>query len=665
MKKLSVLLLFVIPLFVSAQLKTHWSPEQSMKMKNISAVQVSPDGSKVLYAVREAIMTDDRSEYVNQIFLSDAQGKNTVRLTRGDRNNANPKWSPDGQRIAFTSNRDGKNNIYILPVMGGESERLTDVKTGVADFQWSPDGKMIAYTMTDHATDAEEKAKKGKDDLYFIDENYKQGRLYILLLNEKDTTGKQKSLQLTKENRHIIDFNWSPDNKSIVFTHGSSSRVNDQVYSDISMVNISSGEVKKIAATGASESDAVFSPDGKSIAYFVSEDPVIWGGKTTVRILPLNGGKPVDLMGTPNEPSTMIGWSADGKYIYTGENHHTLIHIHKLSTDGKSVSVWNAGNNDLLTLVSLNETGTHFGFIMQNPSKPGDAYVSAVGSFSPVKISNVNPDLAGLPVPKTELITWKSFDGKVIEGLLTYPLNYEKGKKYPLILNIHGGPAGVFMQNFTAGNSGAYPIAAFAEQGIAVLRPNPRGSTGYGKDFRLANQRDWGGGDYQDLMLGVDHVINMGLADKEKLGVMGWSYGGFMSSWIVGHTDRFKAASIGAPVVDLASQNMTDDINGFLPSYMKKQPWEDWTVYEEHSPLRFVQNVKTPVLLQHGESDIRVPFSQGVMFYNALKRREVPVRFLVLPRQPHGPVEPKMTLKVMQTNLQWMKQYLTGGEKAF
>ena len=166
-------------------------------------------------------------------------------------------------------------------------------------------------------------------------------------------------------------------------------------------------------------------------------------------------------------------------------------------------------------------------------------------------------------------------------------------------------------------------------------------------------------------MAGVDHVLAMGNVDKDRLGVMGWSYGGFMSSWIVGHTDRFKVASIGAPVVDLAAQNMTDDIAGFLPSYMKKQPWEDWDVYAQHSPLRYVQNVKTPVLLQHGEADIRVPFSQGVMFYNALKRRDVPVRFLVLPRQPHGPVEPKMTMKVMQTNLQWMEQYLLGGEKAF
>jgi len=176
----------------------------------------------------------------------------------------------------------------------------------------------------------------------------------------------------------------------------------------------------------------------------------------------------------------------------------------------------------------------------------------------------------------------------------------------------------------------------------------------------LKGVTDWGGEDYKDLMAGVDAVIKMGVGDADKLGVMGWSYGGFMSSWIVTHTDRFKVASIGAPVVDLSHQNMTDDIQGFLPSYMKANPWDDWAVYDAHSPLRFVQNVKTPVMLQHGEADARVPFSNSVMFYNALKRRGVPVRLLALPRQPHGPTEPKMQLIAMKTNLEWFEKYLGG-----
>jgi len=647
-----------------AQQKTYWSPEQTMKMKNVSSVRVSPDGKKVVYAVREALMTADRSEFINQLFLADADGKNTIQLTRGDRNNSSPAWSPDGKWIAFLSNRDSKNNIYILPVGGGESERITDVKTGVAQFKWSPDSRSIAYTMTDAVSEAEEKAKKAKDDWYFMNEEVKQGRLYVLSLHEKDSAGKLRQLQLTKENRHISSFDWSPDGKHIVYTHANTPIVNDGVYSDIALVNVATGAIRNIANTKAGESQALFSPDGKYIAYLSTDEDIVWAGKSFIRIVPFEGGRETVLASTPNEPGSIIGWSADGKYIYAYEPHRTGAKIFRLGIDGKSISEWNTGK-DFISNVDLNEKGTHFSFVMQNLTRPGDAYVSPAAQFAPVKISTVNPAIADYPVPRTELVRWKSFDGKEIEGLLTYPLHYETGRKYPLLLNIHGGPAGVFGETFIAGNQSIYPIAAMAEQGFFILRPNPRGSTGYGVDFRLANLRDWGGGDYQDLMTGVDHVIAKGLVDSTRMGVMGWSYGGFMSSWIVGHTTRFKAASIGAPVVDLASQNMTDDVQGLLPMYMKKQPWEDWDVYSNLSPLRYVQNVSTPVLLQHGEADIRVPFNQGVMFYNALRRRGVPVRFLVLPRQPHGPTEPRMLLKSAQTNIEWMQQHIMGKARAF
>ncbi|MEJ7823238.1 MAG: S9 family peptidase [Chitinophagaceae bacterium] len=666
MKNFILLLIFSSPaVYGFAQNKNNWSPEQTLKMKNITAVRVSPDGKKVAYSVREAIMTPDRSEYINQIFLSHADGSNKMQLTKGDKNNDNPRWSPDGQWIAFTSNRDGKNNLYLLPVNGGESEKLTDVKTSISNYEWSHDGKMIAYTMNDSISGTEERNKKSKNDWYFMDEDVKQGRLFVLWLNDRDSADKRKTKQITKENRHIISIDWSPDNNWIAYEHAKTSRVNDMVYSNISLVNLATGNAKEIAATGAGEHDPQFSPDGKYIAYIASEDPVVWGGKQYINIYTVANGKKWLLPTTPNEGGSIMGWSTDGKYIYVIEPAKTLQSIYRLSVDGKEIIEWNKGVNVLLTSPSLNHSGSHIGFIQQNSTTPAEGYISTISEYKPLRITNINNDIAKLPVAKTEVVRWKGNGGMDIEGLLTYPLNYEKGKKYPLLLNVHGGPAGVFGQNFIAGNSGSYPIAAFAEKGIFVLRPNPRGSTGYGVKFRLANQRDWGGEDYNDLMAGVDHVLKTGMVDSNKLGVMGWSYGGFMSSWIVGHTDRFKAASIGAPVVDLAAQNMTDDISGFLPSYMKKEPWEDWEVYNAHSPLRFVQNVKTPVLLQHGEADIRVPFSQGVMFYNALKRRGVPVRFLALPRQPHGPTEPRMALKVMQTNLAWFDHYLNGAAKSF
>lgn len=661
--KLLLAAFFFLPFFISAQ--KNWTPERCLKIKNITAVVPSPDGNKVLYTVREAMMTDDRSEYVNQVWLCNADGGNAVQLTKGDKNSSSPKWSPNGKWIAFTSSRDSKNNLYLLPVGGGEAEKVTDVKTSVGNYDWSRDGKMIAFTMADAADDKEEKNKKSKDDWYFMDEEVKQNRLYVLWPDKKDTAGKYVQKKLTKENYNVNAFDWSEDGKSIAYSYGKSPEVNDNVYSDISLIDVETGGIKSIANTTAGETNPLFSPDGKLLVYFSTADPVDWPGARFAKIYSLADGKSWRLKATPDENGNIIGWTPDGKNILWTEANKTLNSVYLLSVDGKSVTEWNTGSKDMIGAASLNSTGTHLGFTLQNPSQLPEGYISTVSNFSPVKVTSINAEHANKPLPKTEVVKWKGADGKEIEGLLTYPINYQPGQRVPFILNVHGGPAGVFQQNCVAGNQGTYPIAAFAEMGFAVLRPNPRGSSGYGTEFRMANRADWGGKDFMDLMAGVDYVIKMGVADENKMGVMGWSYGGFMSSWIVGHTNRFKAASIGAPVVDLGFQNLTDDIEGFLPSYFKTDPWNDWSLYDAHSPLRFVQNVKTPVMLQHGEADQRVPFSNSVMFYNALRRRGVPVRLLALPRQPHGPTEPRMVLKTMQTNVEWFDKYIGNNTKAF
>jgi dipeptidyl aminopeptidase/acylaminoacyl peptidase len=225
------------------------------------------------------------------------------------------------------------------------------------------------------------------------------------------------------------------------------------------------------------------------------------------------------------------------------------------------------------------------------------------------------------------------------------------------VLVIHGGPAGVFTDTFIA-RSGLYPMATFAARGYAVLRPNPRGSSGYGVKFRRANLNDWGGKDYEDLMAGVDHVISMGVADPERLAVMGWSYGGFMTSWVLTHTRRFKAAAVGAGVTNLWSFTGTADIPGFLPYYFSGNPWENFEAYRAHSPMSFVKGATTPTLILHGEADVRVPISQGYELYNALKQQGVTTKMVVYPRTPHGPREPKFLLDIMQRHLEWVEKYV-------
>ena len=652
MKKYQLLLfVFLLPFVLLAQ--KNWSPAQVLKIKNISSAQVSPDGTKVVYTIREAMMTDDRSEYVNQIWISAIDGSNAKQLTTGDKNNSNPKWSPDNKSIAFTSSREGKNNVYILPIAGGEAEKITESKGGVSEFEWSNDGNKIAVIVADAVTDIEEKNKKAKNDWYIYEAELKQNRLQVYWIHHKDSSQKYMQKLLTKENISVYSFDWNIDGTSIVYSYGKSTKANDNAYSDIALINIETGVIKNIANTPAGESTPQFSPDGSLISYYCTENPNDWPGAKHAKVYALADGKTWRLKATPNEDGSIIGWTADGKNIVWSESNKTMTSIYTLSVDGKNITELSKGEKNYISTVKINASHTYMSFTLQNTSQFPELYVSKLNEYNPIKITSISANYTSLPLGKTEIIKWKGADGLEIEGLLTYPLNYTAGKKVPLILNIHGGPAGNFGQTCIASNQGTYPLAALSEEGYAILRPNPRGSSGYGSDFRMANRQDWGGKDYIDLMAGVDQVIKMGVTDETMLGVMGWSYGGFMSSWIVGHTNRFKAASIGAPVVDLSFQNLTDDIEGFLPSYFKSDPWNNWSMYSEHSPLRYVQNVQTPVMLQHGEADQRVPLGNSIMFYNALKRRNIPVKLLVLPRQPHGPNEPRMVLKTMQTNIEW------------
>lgn len=638
--------------------QSNWTPEKCLKLKNISSNIVSPDGSKVLYAVREAIMTDDRSEYINNIWVCNSDGSNHLQLTKGDKNSSNPSWSPDGKWISFTSSRDGKNNLYLLSLAGGEAEKITDVKSGVGIYKWSNNGQMIAFTMADATSDKEEKDKKSKNDWYYMDAEIKQNRLYVVWLHEKDSSGKRIQKQITKENYSVNSLSWSSDDQQIVFSHGKSPKANEGQNQDISIADIKKETVKLLMSTAANEANPVVSPDGSSFAYEFSPAPVDWPGAKYVVVYHMGDGKSKQLRSTPNESPEILGWSVDSKNVIILEANKTLNSIYALTIDGSNMDEWNKNEKLFLTAATINAGNTVISFQLQSTNIFPQVYVSSIGNYNPKKLTAINTDVLEKPLPRTEVIRWKGADGKEIEGLITYPLNYKSGTKVPLLLNVHGGPAGVFTQNCIATNAATYPIAAFAEMGYAILRPNPRGSTGYGTAFRTANRADWGGKDYIDLMNGVDYLIKSGIADENRTGIMGWSYGGFMSSWTVGHTNRFKAASIGAPVVDLHFQNLTDDIEDFLPSYFKNQPWENWTLFDTHSPLRFVQNVTTPVLLQHCEGDQRVPIGNGIMFYNALRRRGVPVKFLVLPRQSHGPTEPRITMKIMESNLEWFSSHI-------
>jgi dipeptidyl aminopeptidase/acylaminoacyl peptidase len=649
-----------------------WTPELMMQVKRVGSVQVSSNGKSVLFTVREALLDNGQSEYRTQIHLTHLDGSPSRQLTHGDKSCDDPQWSPDGRWVAFVSSRIGKKNLWVIPSDGGESIQLTESKSDIGSFRWSPLGQSLAFTAIDANTDLEERNLKEKNDVKVVDENVKLNRLSVIDFNP---AGKHPSpaRQLTTGNLSVASearagrsgYDWSPDATQIVFAHTTSPRPDDWPSADISLLNLASSTVKPLVHSRSAETSPLFSPDGKLIAYTSSDDPPSWGGVRSVYTITASDGTATKLSDTYDgfgRYSELVGWSADGGQIYFTEVRGTRMRLMALPLKEAPVEFSHPGllsTGMSLSGISLNATRTHFGFGWEKLDQPIEAVISRVTNFEPQVVSQVNVDLPKPQLGRTEVIRWKSTEDFEIEGLLTYPVGYEPGTRYPLLLVIHGGPMGVFTETFD-GNSGTYPIAAFASGGYAVLRPNPRGSSGYGAKFRHANYNDWGGGDFRDVMSGVHHVIALGIADPDRMGIMGWSYGGFMTSWAITQTKRFRAASVGAGVTNLMSFTGTSDIPGFLPDYFHGEYWDKLDAYQHHSPMFQIKNVTTPTLIQHGNQDERVPLSQGEELYNALKRQGCITKMVVYPRTPHSIEEPRLLLDCMHRNLDWFDKYVAG-----
>ncbi|MFN0103862.1 MAG: prolyl oligopeptidase family serine peptidase, partial [Bryobacteraceae bacterium] len=643
----------------------HWTTEQALQVRLVDAARSSPDGMWVVYTQTRQIMDSGKSESNTQVWLARADGSRRVQLTNGERSSFSPSFSPDGAWVYFMSSRSGENQVWRIPVDGGEAEQITNLKDGVASYVLSPNGKQVAFTA--HEPDAAvEIAKKEKRDFVVVDERPANAALYVILA-EADAQDKRAHRKIASGDYHVgggfatlVPMAWSPDSRSIAFTHTKRPGEEYWTTADISEVEVESGVVKPLAATGASESVPIYSPDGRWIAYQRTSNPPRWAIDGYLMLLPRAGGAARELAATFDEWPWLVGWDAASRNILFFEGRGTKGVLYAMPLNGPPAVVFapEEGVFTALTLaVSLNAAGTHVAYSLSSPSAAPEVYAMPLAARKPVQVSRANASLPKWEFPKTEVLRWKSKDGLQIEGLLTYPGGYEAGKKYPLLLNIHGGPAGAFYESFIGGPA-IHPLATLAGKGYAILRPNPRGSSGYGRNFRFANYNDWGGGDYEDVMAGVDAVIAKGVADPERLGVMGWSYGGYMTSWIVGHTTRFKAAVSGAAVNNLWSYTGTSDSLSFVPDFLKGEPWQVFESYRAHSPLTYAGKIKTPTLILHGQNDLRVPIGQGYELYHALKRQGVPVKMVTYPRMPHGPTEAKFLLDIMKRHVEWMDRYV-------
>lgn len=632
-----------------------WTPELSMKVQAVSEVVPSPDGKLAAWVQTRSVLDTEKSDDLAHIWIAIADGKGRMQLTQGDKSARSPRFAPDSQALFFTSERDGKAAVYRIAIDGGEAECVSEFKGGVTSFELSPNGKWIAFTGRE--PDAEEEhAKKEKRDFRVIDEAPKNAGLWMSPV-EPDIHGKRPVRRLADGPYTVSRLDWSPDSRRIAFETRPNPDANNLKKADVLEVDIETGSVRTIAGTAATEDQPRYSRDGRYLAFVRSSDPpTVFAGNRIV-LYARQTGQIRELPATYDESPQIIDWSKDSRSILFAEAKGTRMMLYTIPVDGPARLAYTPAKGTLGFGARMNSTGTHIGFTRQSSDEPVEAFVMPLSAGEPAQVSAANTNLPKLPLGETKLVKWKSKDGVEVEGLLTLPVGYVSGTKVPLILNIHGGPAGAFSESFI-GASGPYPIASFAAKGWATLRPNPRGSSAYGRQFRSANKNDWGGGDFNDLMAGVDYVIAQGIADPNKLAVMGWSYGGYMTNWVITQTTRFKAASAGAGLSSMPSMWGTNDIPTILDDYFSGTPMDAPDRYLKLSPLYHVKNVTTPTLILHGEQDVRVPTSQGYEMYNALKRKGVETQMVVYPRTPHGPREPKFILDIMQRNMEWVEKHL-------
>ncbi len=640
----------LLPVLVSAQM---WTPEVAMKVKGVADVTPSPDGKAVAWTQSRAVMDGEKSENNVQVFYSNADGSGRTQLTRGEKSANAPAFSNDGKSVFFGSDRGGGRQVFRIAVDGGEAEKITNFNGPVGAFQLSPNGKWIAFTGRERDVE-EEKAKREKRDLHVIDENPKNASLWIVAV-ERDLNGQRTMKKAAAGPYNVGQFDWSGDSRRIAFETRPTPDAEDGRKADIFEADLETGNVRPVANSSVSEASPRYSPDGRFLAFTRTGNSRISG--TRIILMNLKDGKLRELPPSADESPALATWAKDSSRIFFTEGRGTRAAIYAMPVDGPAVAVFAPSKGTFGFGVRMNRAGTYAGFAFQSSSEPAEAFVLVLGGTTPVRVSAANVDLPKLPIGETRVIRWKSKDGKEVEGLLTLPVGYQDGKRYPLILNIHGGPAGAFNESFI-GASGLYPIATFAARGWATLRANPRGSTAYGLAFRAANFTDWGGGDYQDLMTGVDHLIEQGIANPNKLAVMGWSYGGYMTNWVVGQTNRFQCAVSGAGLSNMISMYGTNDIPSTLDDYFDGAWFEQPDRYIKQSPLFYMKNVTTPLLVLHGEEDIRVPTTQGYEMYEGVKRRGVEAQMVVYPRTPHGPQEPKFVLDIMQRHVDWVAKHI-------
>jgi len=642
-----------ISLLLPAQNTRPMTLVDMIQVPQLTDPQISSDGTQILFVRSDPDWKADRR--IGHIWRINADGSGMTQMTGGADGEGSPRWSPDGKTIALLARRstepDSVMQVLLMSNAGGEARALSNHPTAVSDIVWSPDGSTI-YFRAGEPKSAELKAReKLKDDVFQFDEDYQQQHLWSI-----SVSGKTEK-RITQGDYSVLSFSLSRDGKKFAMNRGPTPLIEDGDRSEVWVMDASGGNAVQITHNQVGETNASLSPDDSQVLFLSQADAkfeTYFNRK--VFVAPAAGGASRVLM--PDLPYEVesASWSKDGRAIFFLANMGVHAELFSVPVTSSKPEQLTSGNHTIAGWTMSTAAGQQV-FTESEAMSPPEIWVSSV-SGGPRKVTAVFDDLPKkFRLPRQERIDWKGADGKTVEGLLYYPLDYKEGQRYPLVVQTHGGPQA--SDKFGFGGAQNY-VPVLAAKGYAVLQPNYRGSTGYGDEFL----RDMVGHYFQnahlDVLAGVDELIRRGIADPDRLVKMGWSGGGHMTDKIITTTTRFKAASAGAGAANWISMYAQSDVRTYRTPWFGGTPWQKdapIAAYWDNSPLKDVWKVTTPTIFLVGEKDVRVPSPQSVEMYRALKSNNVPTHLYIAPREPHGWAELRHVLFKMNVELDWFEKY--------
>jgi dipeptidyl aminopeptidase/acylaminoacyl peptidase len=641
--------------------------DQSLEWKAAFNPKISPDGKRVVYEVQRTNWEEnafDRSLRIADIVTGESHG-----LTSAKKSSTNAAWSPDGKWIGFLSDRpgqikdtpEGKKQLYVISADGGEAQQTTKTENDVNSFDWAPDSKRIAFSTTDPDPKALKDRKEKYGEYSVVHADYQMAHLWIIEAPDGSAPAAEPKRLTEGDKFSVGEFSWSPDGTRIAFSAQKDPDLISSETADLYVVTVSDGAVKKVVSTPGPDTNPKWSPDSKKIAFETAAgSKYFFYTNVKIAVVPTEGGTPQILTDAFDEDPGLIGWGPDG--IYFAAEQKTYAHLFRLNPATKAVEKLSAPDRMSSFSFSFSQDYKQVAYRAALENHYAEIYSSPVAPWQGKKLTAMDDQLKGFTLAHREVISWKSADGTAIEGVLYTPPDFSLKKKYPLLVVIHGGPTGVDQPIVNADRY--YPIERFVAKSALVLRPNYRGSAGYGEKFRALNVRNLGVGDYADVISGVDSLIAKGWVDKDRVGSMGWSEGGYISAFITASSDRFKAVSVGAGISDWMTYYANTDITPFTPQYLHATPWDDPEIYKKTSPISYIAKARTPTLIQHGENDRRVPIPNAYELRQALEDRGVPVKMVVYKGFGHGITKPKQQRAVMEENEKWVAQYIWGEKPA-